>query len=279
MYGKIFNDIFGSTVAEFGGDTMYVLMCMVVLSDAGGYIRMTPTALARTIRKNVDVVKSALTNLEAEDPDSSTPDYKGRRIIKMSELTQGQENRGWLIVNKRKYSKLKSQEDRDVGNSERQQRYRDKKKESKQGSKEGQNVTDRYASLHHVDVDVDVDVIKPIGQKNNFDLFWSAYPRKVKKRESLTVWKQKKLDSKSQVLITDVKNRLQNDDAWKNGFIPHPTTYLRGERWNDEIEVRTKEPEMKSRSQILRVGAQKKLKPQIGETMEAYEARVRMTRE
>jgi len=164
MYGKIFEDIFGSTVAEFGGDTIYVLMSMVVLSDAGGYIRMTPEALSRMIRKGLGSVEQAIGHLEAIDPRSSTPDYQGRRIIKLSEVTEGQENRGWWVVNKRKYSKLVSQEDRDVKNRERQQRFRDK------GQKEGQSVTVGNAQLRHVDVDVDVDVIKPIGQKNHFDI-------------------------------------------------------------------------------------------------------------
>lgn len=130
-----------------------------------------------------------------------------------------------------------------------------------------------------LEVEVEVERPKELGQKNNFDLFWSVYPRKVKKREALDIWKRKKLGSQYQALITDVQNRLQKDDAWKNGFIPHPTTYLRGERWTDEIQITTREPEMKSRSQVLRVGAQKNIKPKVGESMEAYEARVRMTRE
>jgi len=120
---------------------------------------------------------------------------------------------------------------------------------------------------------------KTLGQKNNFDLFWSVYPRKVKKREALDVWKRKKLDSKFQVLISDVENRLQKDDAWKNGFIPHPTTYLRGERWNDEIQKPVaREPEVNSKSQILRVGLQRGLKPRPGESMDDYTTRVRNTR-
>jgi len=261
---------------------MYVLISMVVLSDAGGYIRMTPTALARMIRKNVDIVKSALINLEAEDPDSSTPDYEGRRIIKMTELTQGQENRGWLVVNKRKYSKLVSQADRDTKNRERQQRFRDKTKESTRGSKEGQFVTLSNAPLRHVDVDVDVDVdvIKTLGQnKTRFDLFWSSYPKKVKRKRSVEIWKTKRLDAKAEQIVDDVKNRLANDGRWLDGFIPDPTTYLNGERWDDELQKpSSRESEMKTQSQILRIGSQKGLSPRPGESTEEYATRVRMMR-
>ena len=34
----------------------------------------------------------------------------------------------------------------------------------------------------------------------------------------------------------DVVNRTERDAQWQNvEFIPHPTTYLRGERWNDDV--------------------------------------------
>jgi DNA-binding transcriptional ArsR family regulator len=70
--------------------------------------------------------------------------------------------------------------------------------------------------------------------------FWAAYPRKVKKAEALKVWKAKKLDRLADQIIADVKNRQQRDRSWIEGFVPHPTTYLRGERWEDEIEPPTK---------------------------------------
>jgi len=75
--------------------------------------------------------------------------------------------------------------------------------------------------------------IKQNGQ-NEFDRWWAEYPRKVKKKETLKVWKQIKPDADT--LIADTINRNKNDSQWKGGYVPHPTTYLRGERWNDELE-------------------------------------------
>jgi len=130
-----------------------------------------------------------------------------------------------------------------------------------------------------LELELELERPKTLGQKNNFDLFWNSYPRKVKKRETLEIWKRKKLDSKFQDLITDVKTRLQKDDSWKNGFIPHPTTYLRGERWHDEIQKpELRETEMKSQSQIMRVGSQRGIHARPGESMENYAARIRNTR-
>jgi hypothetical protein len=74
-------------------------------------------------------------------------------------------------------------------------------------------------------------------QADPFDLFWDAYPRKVKKQDARNVWKSRKLDKLLDDIIDDVTTRRQTDGEWKRGFIPHPTTYLRGERWQDEIEV------------------------------------------
>jgi len=68
-----------------------------------------------------------------------------------------------------------------------------------------------------------------------FDDFWEAYPKKRKKKESREVWKRKRLDDKADELVADVKNRLAQDERWRRGFAPDPTTYLRGERWLDEL--------------------------------------------
>ena len=77
-----------------------------------------------------------------------------------------------------------------------------------------------------------VDKSKNTGQ-NEFDLWWNEYPKKVKKKEALKVWKRIKPDADT--LIADTKNRIQNDSNWLRGFVPDPTTYLNGERWNDQL--------------------------------------------
>ena len=71
---------------------------------------------------------------------------------------------------------------------------------------------------------------------DRFKDFWDAYPKKVKKAESLKVWKSKRLNGKADEIIEDVNLRKRSDRRWLDGFRPDPTTYLRGERWNDEIE-------------------------------------------
>ena len=76
---------------------------------------------------------------------------------------------------------------------------------------------------------------------DRFEDWWTAYPpgRKVKKKQTRDIWKRKRLDKIADQLIADVIHRASNDAQWLRGsrFVPHPTTYLNGERWNDETEA------------------------------------------
>lgn len=38
-------------------------------------------------------------------------------------------------------------------------------------------------------------------------------------------------------ILADIPKRVQEDRSWKAGYVPHPTTYLNGERWNDAIQT------------------------------------------
>jgi len=80
----------------------------------------------------------------------------------------------------------------------------------------------------------------PIAQSQKaparFDEFWLAYPHKKDKKKASDCWKRKRLDAKADQIITDVKIRQKEDRQWLDGFIPYASTYLNGERWEDEIE-------------------------------------------
>jgi hypothetical protein len=75
-----------------------------------------------------------------------------------------------------------------------------------------------------------------IGQQaGRFEEFFSAYPKRVKKKPAGEIWKRKNLNPLADQIIQDVAMRLSSDRRWRDGFIPDPTTYLNQERWNDEI--------------------------------------------
>jgi hypothetical protein len=69
-----------------------------------------------------------------------------------------------------------------------------------------------------------------------FTEFWTAYPRKTgSKAKALGLWRRKQLDRIADLVIANVTDRTQRDRQWQDKqFIPHPETFLRNERWQDE---------------------------------------------
>jgi hypothetical protein len=93
------------------------------------------------------------------------------------------------------------------------------------------------SNISNIDISLDT-VLNNIEKKETlpFDDFWKIYPRKVEKKKSQQKWsKLSETDRKSAML--DIPARAQSDQWKREGgrFIPYPTTYLNGERWNDEI--------------------------------------------
>ncbi len=68
-----------------------------------------------------------------------------------------------------------------------------------------------------------------------FNNFWKEYPRKENKKKAQEIWKSKNLDKKFNEIISFI-SKAKKTDRWKQGIVPHPTTFLNGERWEDELE-------------------------------------------
>ena len=220
MYAKIFESIYeGSLVEDW--KALIVFQQLIVLCDSEGVIDMTPTAISRRTNIPIDIINHGIEVLQETDSESRTKDEEGRRIILLDEHRAW----GWFIVNHKKYRDLTDYETIKEQNRERQRRHREKQKSNV-------TVTPSNAQSRHTDTDTDTDTKNINGQ--SFDLFWSEYPKKVKKKTAKQIWARKKLDNKADEIITDVKLRPEMDDRWKAGFIPDPTTYLTQERWNDE---------------------------------------------
>jgi hypothetical protein len=73
--------------------------------------------------------------------------------------------------------------------------------------------------------------------KSRFEEFWAAYPKKAERKKAASAWKRRNLDRLADRIIEDVQRRQVMDRQWLDGFIPHPTTYLNGDRWEDEIQT------------------------------------------
>ena len=75
----------------------------------------------------------------------------------------------------------------------------------------------------------------------DFNSFWSAYPKKVGKDDAFKSWQKK-----DKPAIADILAKLEvqkKTDQWqKDGgqFIPNPATYINQARWFDEIAAKPK---------------------------------------
>lgn len=77
-----------------------------------------------------------------------------------------------------------------------------------------------------------------------FERFWSEYPRKIARKDAEKAWS--KIPAHQQI---DVMNAIRlHTLAWKQQgtekqFIPYPATWLRGARWEDEVEIAPEMPQ------------------------------------
>lgn len=70
---------------------------------------------------------------------------------------------------------------------------------------------------------------------SGFDEFWDAYPRKVGKPNALKAWKRLKPDIST--VLAALKRQKASEQWTKDDgqFIPHPTTWLNREGWQDAV--------------------------------------------
>ena len=70
---------------------------------------------------------------------------------------------------------------------------------------------------------------------NNFPTFWQIYPRKCSKKDAMKAWS--KLKPAEQVKALEaLPNHIKNWSGNALMFIPYPATWIRGERWEDELQ-------------------------------------------
>ena len=77
----------------------------------------------------------------------------------------------------------------------------------------------------------------PVPNKD-FEKFYEAYPKKTSKKLALKAWIKLKPDI-NVVLKSLIMHK--KSDQWtkdKGKYIPHPSSWLNAERWNDEIETK-----------------------------------------
>lgn len=77
-----------------------------------------------------------------------------------------------------------------------------------------------------------------IAGQAEFETWWACYPRKEAKSPALAKWLSKKIPAALVPTMIAKLAEQARSQKWQEGFIPHATTYLNQERWNDETSAR-----------------------------------------
>ena len=86
------------------------------------------------------------------------------------------------------------------------------------------------------------DLLSDGEQAERFKQFWKAYPRKEKRKEALRIWmKLSPDDALFQRIMHGLSTYLRSPQwrdergGFRKQYIPQPTAWLNGERWEDDI--------------------------------------------
>lgn len=77
-------------------------------------------------------------------------------------------------------------------------------------------------------------------RKRRFDRWWENYPRKVAKAEAERAWSQIDPDELLAKQLCEAVWRQRKSEQWRRDqgqYIPHPATWLRQRRWEDQVSV------------------------------------------
>ena len=76
---------------------------------------------------------------------------------------------------------------------------------------------------------------QPKPDTESFDHFWACYPLKHAKKDARKAWAQLHPDDALVQRICEHLALRVKTRQWREGYIPLPATFLRGERWEDEL--------------------------------------------
>lgn len=101
------------------------------------------------------------------------------------------------------------------------------------------NSSEHYLEEHNLEKEhtpapkPEIVIHSPVPITNDFDLFWSAYPRRAGKSQARLAWK-KAIRAVDARIIIAAAERFSLDPNREDQYTPHPTTWLNQGRWDDD---------------------------------------------
>jgi hypothetical protein len=255
----VWKDFFGSSIMEEEIHVRFVFVACLVLADQNGEFRATRGFLSRFANIPQELADEAIEILQKEDPESTSKEEDGRRLVSTGQNT-------WRVVNYVRYRRRFMEEKSKEGGRFRQMKYdvvntlvtedgmdRDTAlglvsdcEEALVGVSRREEALAVVRKHQPVYVDVDVSVDVPVSPKEKkkrsvrkgaipFDDFWKHLIRKVGKKNAEKAWRN--LTVKDQKAAMEaLPDHLVVWSSKEIEFIPHPTTWIHQRRWEDEIE-------------------------------------------
>jgi hypothetical protein len=88
-----------------------------------------------------------------------------------------------------------------------------------------------------ITTELDPENIEPVNDINaQFNDFWAVYPRKKGKGQARKAFEKAIAKTDLETILAGVAAYVDNVDMSDPQFIAHPSTWLNGERWEDEYE-------------------------------------------
>lgn len=254
---KLHSKIVYSSIWSETPETCKVWITLLALADQNGFVAASRNGIARIAMLDQSDVDEALAILEGPDADSSDG-TTGERIEKV----EG----GWIVLNHTNYRDIQTRAQamaarRSAAYRERRASQVNTDHAQRDGSRESRpsrsvSVTQRDPSdlfcsssdlsgsgeeREHEREEAPKKPRKPKPQPDMalFERFWEAYQKKVGKVKAAKEWVSKVgTDTElAERVIAAAQQFADLPDVRKEArkWQPHPSTWLHGEKWNDEI--------------------------------------------
>ena len=246
-YTKLFSSLITSTIWSASHPTRVVWVTMLALADKNGEVHATIPGLARMANVTIPECEEAVNQFLAPDPYSRTPDDEGRRI----EPIEG----GWALINHGKYRLMASKEDEKKANLERQRRFRERNartvtRNAKAVTCNAEDTSNNATvtqgrDIAEAEADTEFELATPTIPSTRVvpSEIYAAYPRKVAKAEAIKAitvaikaLNAKHADPAAYLMdrVTAYADAVATWPVDRRQFIPHPATWIRQGRYEDD---------------------------------------------
>lgn len=210
-----------------------------VISRRSGVSIVTVVSVWATIAENASESSDRGT-LQGWNPEDVAAQYdiEPDQVRAVYDAMQGKVLEGNRLTGWEKRNPKREREGDD--STPRVQRYREKKRLETEG-----NATKRIdREIDRLEREKEETQASPSGDdvetySPDFEIFWTAYPRKVGKGAAWKVWHRLRLSRLLQDrILAAVAEARQSSDWTRDGgqYVPHPATWLSQHRWNDTLK-------------------------------------------